>query len=204
MIRLIDFTYELIEAIYFVNTYSEPIKKGGNMTLIRTMAPEKADGDIKNGYDLFINKGIHVPKPFRLLSASPGLFNLMVQRNRYYANHPKLSFTLLAHIRYFVSSKLNYDACRIHNKNMLLKQGLDEKDFDRMHMDPGKSLLEENERKMLSFVLKAMDAPETVSEKDMDILHDAGWEDADILDALAQGVGMIDHHIFMQVFKPDF
>lgn len=174
------------------------------MTLIKTMSPEKAEGEIKKGYDRFTEKGVDVPDPLRLYSSSPGLFDFIIKRNQYYSNHPNLSFALLAHIRYFVSAKLDYPFCCTHNKKLILMQGVEEPEFEKMGLDPDKSMLEENEKKMVAFVLHAMDAPDSIDKKDMDILHEAGWEDSDIFDALAQGVGMIDHNIFMKVFKPDF
>lgn len=174
------------------------------MTLINTIPPEKAEDAIKKGYDHFTERGVDVPDPLRLYSASPGLFDLMIKRNQYYANHPNLSFALLAHIRFFVATKLAYPFCRTHNKKLLLMQGVEETEFEKMGMDPDKSMLEETEKKMAAFVLRAMDAPESIDKKDIDILHEAGWEDRDIFDALAQGVGMIDHNIFMNVFKVAF
>lgn len=174
------------------------------MALIKTILPENAKGDIKKGYDLFTKKGGGVPHPFRLFSASPELFNLMVQRNQYYSNHPNLSFSLLAHIRYFVSTKLDYTFCRRHNIKLLLMLGLEKIDIEHMGMDPDKSLLEKYERTMAAFVLKAMDNPQAIRKKDIEQLRRLGWTDSDIFDALAQGVGMIDHSIFMTVFKADF
>jgi len=186
------------------NKQTHKLSKGGSMTLIQTVPPEEANGDIKKGYDLWTERGVEVPTPIRMLSASPDIFKLMIQRNQYYSNHPNLSFSLLSHIRYFVSTKLNFKFCSIHNKNLLLMQGLEEKEIDRMGIDPEKSMLEDNERQMVAFVLNAMDGPESITEKDIDQLRGTGWTDNDIFDALAQGVGMIDHSIFMKVFKPDF
>ncbi len=174
------------------------------MTLIQTVSPEDAEGNVKKGYDLFKERGVEIPAPLRLISASPEYFKLMIQRNQYYMNHPNLSFPLLAHIRYFVSSRLDYGFCRMFNKKLLIMQGVSEEDFEKMGNDPEKSLLEENERLMLSFVLRAMDDPDSVTAEDMEKLRKAGWKDSDVFDALAQGVGMIDHNIFMRVFKPDF
>jgi len=174
------------------------------MSLIETVPPEEAEGDIKKGYDLFTERGVEVPKPLRMLSASPEIFKIMIQRNEYYSNHPNLSFSLLAHIRYFVSTKLDYKFCSIHNKKLLMQQGLAETEIEKMGMDPEKSMLEENERLMVTFVLKAMEDPESISAKDIDQLHRFSWTDSDIFDALAQGVGMFDHSIFARTFKPDF
>ena len=79
-----------------------------------------------------------------------------------------------------------------------------ESDIAAMGLDPYKSLLEENERALAAFVLKAMDQPESIAKGDIQGLRDCGWTDSDIFDALAQGVGMIDHSIFLRVIKPEF
>ncbi len=56
---------------------------------------------------------------------------------------------------------------------------------------------------MLAFVMKAIKTPETVAKEDIDKLHDFGWTDADMLDALAHGTNMIGASIMMKTFKMD-
>lgn len=56
---------------------------------------------------------------------------------------------------------------------------------------------------MLDFVVKAVQEPSSVTKDDIDNLRKFGWEDRDMMDALAQGVGMIDYSIMMQVFQID-
>lgn len=173
------------------------------MALIDTVSPEKAEGTIKEGYDMFLqNIGI-IPKPMEMMSASPALFELQLRRIHYLSKHPKLSFSLLAHIRYLVSCNLDYRFCMDFNKHILAKQGLEEADFSKMESDPSQSLLEENESAMLAFVVKAVKSPGSVTPEDIVNLREQGWEDRDMVDALAQGVGMIDHAIMMQVFQID-
>lgn len=171
-------------------------------SLIQTATPETARGDIQKGFDLFARRGVDMPDPLRLMTASPGYFSIMLNRNIYYATHPNLSGSLLAHIRYFAACRLNYSFCRIFNRDMILRMGMTEEEFRAMGDDPQKCLLEEREKKMLVFVLRAMKDPEAVCADDLYPLQQAGWTDGDMLDALAQGVGMIDHNIFMRVFKP--
>ena len=72
-----------------------------------------------------------------------------------------------------------------------------------MEKDPEASLLEENESAMLAFVIKAVKRPGSVTENDIQRLKDLGWEERDMVDALAQGVSMIDHSIMMQAFQMD-
>jgi hypothetical protein len=50
-------------------------------------------------------------------------------------------------------------------------------------------------------VVKAVKTPAEVAPQEIDNLRDLGYEDRDIMDALAQGVSMIDHAIMMQVFQ---
>ena len=67
------------------------------MALISTVPVEKAEGPIKEGYDMFLkNIGI-IPRPMEMLSASPALFELQLCRIHYLSRHPTLSFALLAH-----------------------------------------------------------------------------------------------------------
>ena len=173
------------------------------MALIKTVSPKMAEGTIKEGYDMFMrNIGI-IPKPMELMSASPALFELQLRRIYYLSKHPRLSFPLLAHIRYLVAHNLDYRFCMDFNKHILKKQGLEEADIRKMEDDPAQSLLEENERAMLAFVVKAVQAPGSVTAEDIDRLRELGWEDQDMVDALSQGVGMIDHAIMAQVFQMD-
>jgi alkylhydroperoxidase family enzyme len=173
------------------------------MALIDTVPPEKAEGIVKEGYDMFTSRLGIIPKPMEMMSISPGLFELQLRRIHYFAKHPKLSFGLLAHIRYLVSYNLDYRFCTDLNKIILEKLGLQEADIRKMEADPSQSLLEENESALLAFVVKAVKSPGAVTPQEIDTLRKLGWDDRDMIDALSQGVSMIDHAIMMQVFQMD-
>ena len=138
-----------------------------------------------------------------MMSVSPALFEMGLKRIHYYSTHPNLSFGLLAHIRYLAAHSLDYQFCVDFNKTVLKSQGVEDADFERMEKDPSKALLEDNENAMLTFVVKSIKTPEAVSENDIATLREFGWDDRDMVDALAQGVSMIDHSIMMQVFQMD-
>ncbi len=173
------------------------------MALIEVVSREKAEGIVKEGYDMFMQRVGVIPAPLRMLSGSPALFELQLKRIKYLSSHPNLSFSLLAHIRYLVAHQLGYPFCTDFNKHILVKQGVEEEDFRRMEEDPTKSLLEEKESAMLVFVVRSVKDPASITEDDIQKIKDWGWDDRDMLDALAQGVSMIDHSIMMQVFKMD-
>ena len=173
------------------------------MALINTVSPENAEGTIKEAYDMFMkNLGI-IPKPLEMMSASPAIFEQQLQRISYYTDHPTLGFALLSHIRYLVAHNLNYSFCMDFNRHMLKKQGLEEDDIHKIEADPTKSLLEEKESALLAFVVKAVKSPGSVNAEEITRLKEMGWEDRDLVDALAHGVNMIDHSIMMEVFQID-
>jgi uncharacterized protein YciW len=89
------------------------------------------------------------------------------------------------------------------NRHFLKKLGNDDDTIRAMENDPSRSMLEENESAMLEFVIRSMKKPTSVTAADIARLKDLGWEERDMVDALAQGVGMIDHAIMMQVFQID-
>jgi len=191
-------------AAFFRTVHLKPsITKEKDMALINTVSPEKAEGAIKDAYDKFMkNIGI-IPRPMEMMSVSPVLFDLHLQRIRYFSKHPTLGFPLLAHIRYLVAHNLNYGFCTDFNRHILKKLGLGEADILKVEADPASALLEARESAMLAFVIKSVKTPEAVTAEDIQSLRDLGWEDRDMMDALSHGVSMIDHAIMMQVFQMD-
>jgi len=173
------------------------------MSRITTQTPETAEGPVKEAYEAFQKHIGTIPRPMELLSASPGLFELQHKRIQYYSKHPTLSFPLLAHIRYLSAHNLNYSFCMDFNKMMLKKQGLTDKDIKKAESDPANALLEENETALLCFVIKSIKDPSSVTDDEFTELRNLGWTDRDMVDALSQGVSMIDHSIMMQVFQMD-
>lgn len=173
------------------------------MALINTVSLEQAEGQMKEAYDMFMERLGVIPKPLQMMSASPEIFAQQLRRIHYYNNHPTLGLPLLTHIRYLVSQNLDYKFCSDFNKHILKLQGLEEADIRRMETDPTKSLLEEKDAAMLAFVVKAIKAPGSVGADEIEKLKEMGWEDRDLVDALAHGVNMIDHSIMMQVFQMD-
>ncbi|OGR17615.1 MAG: hypothetical protein A2X81_03765 [Desulfobacterales bacterium GWB2_56_26] len=173
------------------------------MALVTTVATEKAEGIIKEGYEMFMKNVGAIPQPMQLLSVSPALFELQLKRIHYFSKHPKLSFALLAHIRYLAATTLDYGYCMDLNRHFLKKVGYDDDTIHAMEQDPSKSMLEEHESAMLDFVIRAMKQPSSITAENISRLKELGYEERDMVDALAQGVGMIDHAIMMQVFQID-
>jgi len=173
------------------------------MPRITPVSTEDAQGIVKEGYEIFLTNYGTIPKPILMISVSPDLFDLQLKRNRYLATKSNLSFSLLAHIRYLAACHLDYRFCQDFNRDQLKRQGLTDEDLRKLEEDPSQSLLEEHEGAMLAFVIKALKAPSSITDEDINTLRTYNWTDRDMVDAMKQGVSMIDHAIMMQVFDMD-
>jgi hypothetical protein len=173
------------------------------MALIQTVEPQKADGQAKKIYDIMQKTAGVIPAPLQLASASPWLLDMMWQSIQYYSQHPKLGFGLLSAIRYLVALHCDYAFCTGFNKKFLKMQGMSEEDIEKIQEDPLQAPLDDKDRALLAFVMKAIKTPDTVANEDMVPLHDLGWQDSDILEALSHGTNMISSSILMKTFKMD-
>lgn len=173
------------------------------MGLIQTVAPQQAQGEIKDAFDFFEKNIGTIPAPMAMFSASPQLFRMQLESLNYFMQHPTLGFPLLSTIRFLVAKQVDYRFCTGFNREFLKKQGLTEADIEKLSQDPENAPLDDKDRAMLAFVVKAVKTPDAVSQADMDRLHALGWTDRDALDAMMHAVGMISASILMKTFKLD-
>ena len=173
------------------------------MALIQTVEPDKAEGKVKEIYDFMQKNAGVIPAPLQLASASPQMLDVVWQSIQYYSQHPNLGFGLLSSIRYLVAQQYEYAFCTDFNRNMLKIQGLSDEDIEKMEKDPLHAPLDDKDRAMVAFVMKAVKTPDAVEKQDVDRLQELGWTDSDILDALAHGTNMIASSILMKTFKMD-
>lgn len=173
------------------------------MALIQTVEPDEAEGKVKEIYDTMQKNAGTIPAPLQLASASPRMLDTAWQSIQYFSGHPNLGFAVLSSIRYLVAQEYNYAFCTGFNRNMLKKQGLSDEDIEKMEKDPLQAPLDDKDRTIVAFVLKAIKSPDAIEKQDIDRLHDMGWIDSDIFDALSHGTNMIGSSILMKTFKMD-
>jgi hypothetical protein len=174
------------------------------MALIKTVLPEEATGKVKEAYDVMMKKARVIPKPFQMMSPSPALIEILLQSLIYYLEHPSLSFQLLAHIRLLVAQSYNYAYCVDFNSGILqMLANVTDEQLESLKSDPKQSPLNDKDKAMLLFVLKAVKTPDSVEQKDVDALRNLEWTDQDILEATHHGADMVRHGILFKTFKMD-
>ena len=174
------------------------------MPLVKIVGPDEAQGDVKDVYDAVKAVAGQIPKPLQVMSATPGLLKLQKQVFDYFIGHGNLGMILNAHIRYVVARHCDYQYCIDLNANLLTMFGsLTEEDLEGVYQDPGSAKLEEKDLAMFQFVVGAVKDPGSTSRADADRLRELGWTDADIVDAMAHGAGMVSAGIIFKAMKMD-
>lgn len=172
------------------------------MTLIQTVSPETATGDVAAIYEQIKARFGFVPAVMQMRSASPVLLRLMLEGQAYYMQHPTLSGALLACIRMLVSQRNQCAYCIDLNTGLLINMfGWTPKQVEEVRADAGAANLSEKERAMLRFVVNGVADPMAVRAVDIDALRALGWSDADILDGLNHGAVMSASDILINAFK---
>ena len=170
------------------------------MFILNHVKPEEATGKVAEAYSVFPPE-IPVPEPMLMMSASPELASLQSNIIRYFRSQEKLDLGLLATIRYLVSSEFDYPYCRNFNAGLLQQAGgMSPADLENMRANPEKAPLEEDQKELVLFVLKAVKTPEKVTQTDVEKLRQLGWSDQNIFDATYHGASMVALSLMFKAF----
>jgi len=169
--------------------------------LLKTVGPGESSGEVEKIYQAFMETVGMVPPPFLMCSTSPGIQALQAQVINYYREKSNLSPMLMALIRYLTAVAFDIESCVDFNARALAVYGLTEEQIADLKMNPATAPLDEKAGWLLAFVIKAVRAPETVSESHINKLKDLGWTDADIFDALYISCMMVGMGTMMKALK---
>ena len=75
--------------------------------------------------------------------------------------------------------------------------------LEQIKNDPKTIMMEEKEKSLLLFFLKAVVEPEKVTSDDLSILRELGWADQEIVEATNYGADMIRQGTLFKAFKMD-
>jgi hypothetical protein len=161
------------------------------MFILKHVKPEEASGKVAEAYGVF-PPGMPVPDPMVMMSASPDLALLQSNIIRYFMGQERLDMGLLATIRYLVASEFNYPWCINFNANLLqMAGGMSPAELEKMRANPESAPLEAFQKELVLFVLKALKTPEKVTQAEVEKLHQLGWSDQNIFDAVYHGATMV-------------
>ncbi len=172
------------------------------MSILQTVTPEAATGEIAEIYAQIEQAWGSVPTAIQVFSANPALLRHQWEYYGSIMQHPRLSMPLTACIRMLVSQAGNCDYCIDMNAGMLINvAGWTPEQVAATRANFHDSPLSPDEKMLLGLVLKATRDSSSVSALDLQAARVAGWSDGDILDAVNHGARMVAGDIVINGFK---
>ena len=170
------------------------------MFILNHVEPEEATGKVAEAYGV-IPPGMPVPEPLQMMSASPDLAYLQSIILRYFISQDKLDLGLLATIRYLVACEYDYPYCINFNAYLLqMAGGMTPEELESLRTNPEMALLEDFQKELVLFVLKAVKTPDEVTQADVEKLRQLGWSDRNIFDAVYHGTSMVAMSLMFKAF----
>ena len=172
------------------------------MSLIQTVPPEDAQGDVAAIYAQIQQAFGNIPNALKVWSASPFLLRQQWEFIAQAMQHKSLSGALLACIRLLVSRGNHCAYCVDMNTGLLINMyGWSPGDVEAMIDNPTQANLQARERAMLGLVLKAVTHSTSVAAADIAHLKEQGYSDQDILEAVAHGARMAAADFVLNAFR---
>lgn len=171
------------------------------MALIATIPPEAAEGKLAELYKLTEQFFGRVPNNVRLFGVSPDMLENQIQFAAANMEHPTLGNELRALIRMLVAHQSRSPYCDQLNAGLMAQQGMSEEQIETLRADPAQAPLDDKEKAMLLFVLKATADPHSITAADLEPLRKLGWSEKDIFDGVAHGARAAYANLIFDVFK---
>ena len=145
-----------------------------------------------------------VPDGLKLYSLSPPLLEAFLGYVGYFnQGGTPLPNGLPAMIRYLSAWEYGCSFCVDMNEVFLTSMGFDLDEVRAARNNLDLAPFEQKERALLKLALKAVDAPDEVTQTDMDKAYDYGWSDRDIFDAVTQAASNRAFSIVLKTFNID-
>ena len=172
------------------------------MSLLKTIEPEAAEGVVADVYNEIQELFGFVPNAMRLDSINPEHMAHHWSAIRQVLEHPTLSQQLFTTIRLLVSEAQRCDYCIGLNASLLMQMhGMSQEQIAAITADPGNAPLDDKEKALLLFTLRAVNDSTGTGADDIRKLRQAGASEREIFDALAHGSQQVGGDIMLNAFK---
>lgn len=171
------------------------------MSLLAVVEPEQATGELAAVYAGMMEAIGVVPNAMKMQSVNPLAVRRMAENIGYVMNHSSLSQPLFTLIRLCVSSEQSCAYCVNTNKGLLMNGGMSLEQIDAILADPSAAPLDDKEKALLLYTLKAVRDSNAVGEAEIAVLRKAGASDLEIFDALSHGAQQLAGDVMINALK---
>lgn len=171
------------------------------MALLKMVPPERAEGKLADLYSIAEEMFGAVPNNVRMLGVSPAVLENQLEFAMYFRAHSTLSVPFLAMLRLLVARSTESPYCEKLNTGLLMQLGVPADKVEALKGDLQSGPLNDKEKALLTFVLRATREPHSITAEDVQNLRGLGWSEADIIDAVAHGARAVATNIIFDTFK---
>ncbi len=169
--------------------------------LLTPSAPPGEEARVAATLDAIEKQLGFVPDALRLFSFSPPLLEGFVSNIGYFNSGERLPPSLMAIVRYLVSTAANCTFCIDLNEGILANMGADLDKVRAARTNPEMAPVSEKEKPLLRIALKAVAEPSSVTQADISAAREQGWSDRDIFDTVVQAANNRSLNIILLAFK---
>ncbi|HHD81755.1 MAG TPA: hypothetical protein ENK94_01015 [Campylobacterales bacterium] len=161
-----------------------------------------AKGDVKAVYDEITKAWGFVPIVLKQYSLNPKILRIQWELYKELGENKNFDPKMLTMMRMLLGEAQDCTYCLGLNKGMLLnmfKVPMDE--VVALSKDPNTAKLDEKQKTMLLFILKAVKTPHDTNAKDIEGLKKLGWSDKDIFEGVKSGTNVIAATLLIDALK---
>jgi len=170
--------------------------------LITIISEKNAKGEVKEVYEDIKNTFGMVPNAMKHQSISPEILKNSWEFIKIELTNKNFSPKLSAMIRLLVGGQKDCHYCMGVNEGMLINMfKVSIAEVNELKKDPSSAPLNNKDKAMLLFVLKATKNAQSVTKADILNLEKIGWSEKDIFEGVKMGANIIAFTITLDTFK---
>jgi len=172
------------------------------MSLLSIPTVENATGEVKEIFDEIQVMFGSVPNGIRLWSASPEALRGQWQHIKHRMSKDQENQKLHTIIRYLVSSEGQCNYCVGFNAAMLMNYyGVTQDELIAMNNKPSTAPLDEKNKALLIFAMKAIKHPDGSTAEDIDLMKRLGITETEMFDIVQAASHMLVVNTLFKTFK---
>ncbi|CAA6815766.1 MAG: Unknown protein [uncultured Sulfurovum sp.] len=171
-------------------------------SLLSFVEEKDAKGEIKKVYDEITKTWGFVPVVIKQYSLNPKLLRIQWELYKELGTNKNFDPKMLTMMRMLLGEAQACTYCLGLNKGMLLnmfKVPMDE--LIALSKDASTAKLDDKQKAMLLFILKAAKTPHETSSQDIQALKKLGWSDKDIFEGVKSGSNVIAATLLIDALK---
>jgi len=171
-------------------------------SLLSFIDTKEAKNEVKAVYEEITKAWGFVPIVLKQYSLNPKILRIQWELYKEMGNNKKFNPKMLTMMRMLLGESQDCTYCTGLNKGMLLnmfKVPMDE--VIALSKDASTAKLDEKQKTMLLFILKAIKTPHATNAKDIDTLKKLDWSEKDIFEGVKAGTNVVAATLFIDALK---